>query len=242
VKQLESSEADPVPRRLVFRLWVSFGCVALFFLIALAQGFVRPEYDALQQSVSALSLGRGGWVQQLNFVFVGLALLSTYPVWRRVLTGGVGASAYPAITALSGIVLVLLGFVPQDPAPGYDPEGLAASVPTAIGLVHLGLAGVLAGCSLTGLLVMARRLSGERYWRLWPIYTRATAGAVAICVIVYAISSTRASGLAGLFERLAFILPTLWAGLFLWRLDQGRPLMRRDSKRAGGQIRPGGNA
>lgn len=218
----------PVPRRLVSRLWYAFLGVALFFGVVTVQGLLRPGYDALQQSVSALSLGPGGWVQQVNFVFLGVVLLWTCPAWKRILAGGEGAAAYPAVTAISALSLVLLGFVPQDPAPGYDPEALRLEGPTPGGLIHLALAAVMAACSVIGLLVMAQRFVNDEKWRGWSLYTRLTALAVVGCVAVYAVWSTRATGLAGVFERLAFTIPTVWAGTLLVRLSAGTPFMRSE--------------
>jgi len=39
----------------------------------------------MAQSISALSLGPLGWVQHALFFLPGFALLSTAPVWQRVL-------------------------------------------------------------------------------------------------------------------------------------------------------------
>ena len=67
----------------------------LFMLAVVVQGAARPDYDAWQQSISALSLSDRGWVQDVFFTVLGLALLSTAPTWRRILCGGVGQHAYP---------------------------------------------------------------------------------------------------------------------------------------------------
>jgi hypothetical protein len=40
----------------------------------LIQGIVRPGYDAVQQPVSSLAIGRSGWVQRANFVGTGLLM------------------------------------------------------------------------------------------------------------------------------------------------------------------------
>src|SRR5260370_22405467 len=44
-----------------------FGGV-LFTVAYLIEGVTRPSYDAVQYAMSVLSLGPGGWVQQVNFV------------------------------------------------------------------------------------------------------------------------------------------------------------------------------
>ncbi len=67
----------PVPTRLL--LWLSCGTLAsvLFATTYLIEGATRPYYSALQQPISALSLGPGGWVQQVNFVAFGVVGLRT---------------------------------------------------------------------------------------------------------------------------------------------------------------------
>ena len=217
----------PVPRALLRRLWLALLGVAAFIAVALVQAAVRPGFDVWHQAVSALSLGSLGWVQDLNFTFLGLVLLSTVPVWRRILRGGKGATAYPALTALAGGSFIALAFLPQDPAPGYDPEQLALTAPSAMGLLHLAVAGVAAAASVAALFVMASRLAGDPAWPGWPEYTRAIALLTAVCIVVYAVWSTRPSGFAGTFERLAIILPAVWAFTFLRRLRAGAPLVKR---------------
>ena len=146
-----------VPRSLLRRLWYALAGAALFVGVATVEGALRPDYDAWHQAISALSLGARGWVQQINFVLLGAVLLSTVPTWRQILTGGKGANAYPALTAVVALSFIAVAFLPQDPAPGYDPAGLGLVKPTTIGLLHLAVAGVAAACSVAALFVMAAR-------------------------------------------------------------------------------------
>ena len=206
----------------------------IFLAVALVQGAVRPEFDAWQQSISALSLGPGGWVQQANFMALGVVLSTTVPVWWRVLAGGTGGTAYPVLTALTAVSLVLLGLVPQDPAPGYDPEGLRLDGPTTRGLMHLAVAGVWAGCSAAAVFVMARRFAGDVHWRGWAAYSRAMGVLMIGCVAVYAVRSTEPTGVAGALERAAGIVTTMWGTTVVWRLWRGAPLM---VVRAGGIVK-----
>ena len=136
----------PVPRTIVRQLWLGLGGAALFTAVASLQGSIRPGYDARQQAVSALSLGPSGWIQQINFIVFGASLLFTVPALRRMLRGGVGAVSYPVATALSGVSLVMVAFIAQDPAPGYDPEQLGHALPTWGGMIHLALAAVATEC------------------------------------------------------------------------------------------------
>jgi len=83
----DSAPAIPVPRRLL--LWLTIGVVGtvLFPIIYLIEGVTRPGFDAWQQTISALSLGPGGWIQQLNFALCGVSVLWLAYVWRKILAG-----------------------------------------------------------------------------------------------------------------------------------------------------------
>ena len=72
------------------------------FMIAVTiQGAVRPDYDPLRDSISALALGSGaGWIQNLNFVLtgiltIGLAVGLLGATGRRTIWG-------PALAAVWG--------------------------------------------------------------------------------------------------------------------------------------------
>jgi hypothetical protein len=173
-------------------------------------------------------------VQDVAFVLLGIALLSTVPVWRRVLANGVGARAYPVLITLTGISLIAAGWIPQDPAPGYDPELLGHTLPTITGLIHLGVAGVGVLASSIAFFVMAARFATLPDWSVWATYSRVTGVLTIVCVVVYAVWSTHASGLAGTFERLVIVLPGAWGYAVVSRLSSGTPFaVSRAPRRVG---------
>jgi GrpB-like predicted nucleotidyltransferase (UPF0157 family)/hypothetical membrane protein len=189
------------------------------------QGAFREGFDPWQQAVSALSLGPRGWLQSINLIAFGIFVLSTVSPWRKILAGARGGTAYPAFTALVGAGFIGVGIFPQDPAPGYDPQGLALHSPTPYGIAHLAIAGVAALSSVIGLFVIAARLARDPAWPRWALYSCATALVVIGCVAVYGVWSTKPSGFAGTFERGAIVAPMLWMFAFLRRLRRGAPLM-----------------
>jgi hypothetical protein len=221
----------PGPRTIVRQLWFGLGGAALFTAVASLQGSIRPGYDARQQAISALSLGPDGWIQQINFVVFGASLLFTVPALRRLMRGGVGARSYPAVTAIAGLCLVILGFIAQDPAPGYDPEQLGLALPTVRGLWHLALAGVAMTSSIAGLFIMASRFSRDSNWHSWVRPTQLVAVCAIVFVVIYAVWSTKATGFAGVFERLAILASPVWALAFARRLGTGVPFMISPSQR-----------
>jgi len=213
------------PRQLR-RLWYGIAASGLFMLTACAEGSQRPDYDAWHQSISALSLGPTGWLQTLSFILLGAIIVSTVFVWSRILAGGTGAAAFPALIGLSGVSLIICGIFPQDPAPGYDPMQLHLTAPTVPGLIHLGFAAVAAFSSVASLFVMARRFRGDTAWRGWSAYSIVVAVAMLVCALTYGIWSRAATGYAGTFERLVLLLPALWCMTFVWRLGKGVPFMQ----------------
>jgi hypothetical protein len=218
-------ELIPVLPHLRRRLWLALLGAGLFNITVLLESLLRPDYDAYQQSVSALSLGRWGWIQTINFIFLGAIIISTVPAWRKILEGGKGASAYPALTLVTGITLILCGILKQDPAPGYDPEHLALTAPSLVGALHLLFAAIGALSSIIGLIVMARRFAHTPLWQGWNIYSIIMAVIMAVCVTVYSVWSTKSTGFAGTFERIAILIVPIWVATFLIRLKTGVAFM-----------------
>ena len=219
------SELGPVPRAEYVRLRRAVLVTAIFLVAVVTQGAARPGYDPWHQSISALSLGANGWIQDLFFVLLGGVLLSTTPSWRRILRGSIGQWSYPILTALTGLSLIAAAWWPQDPAPGYDPEQLGLVLPTATGLVHLTAAGVGAFSSIAAMFVMAARFRQLPGWEAWARPTRLAAVITTLSVVIYAVWSVQPSGLAGTFERLVVVVPGLWGYAVIRRLGDGVPFV-----------------
>jgi hypothetical membrane protein len=66
---------------------------AVFVVVLLVQGAVRPGYDPVSHFGSELANGPWGWVQEANFVVTGLLVLAFAVGLRRMLAGGRGAVA-----------------------------------------------------------------------------------------------------------------------------------------------------
>lgn len=209
-----------VPLRLL--LWLTCGTIGslLFTTTYLIEGATRPDYDALQQAISALSLGPGGWVQQVNFVVFGLITIWTAFAWRAFLKGGMSAMWYPIIRGVQGAALIVDGFFSQDPAPGY-PKGAVLVPPTTHGVIHMLFAFVSITAIAVGFFVLARRFAREPGWRGWATYCVLSGILTIVLIATFGALNGQHSEVAGLLERLATSVATVWGILFLARLWLG---------------------
>lgn len=217
----DTNHLIPVSSSLRRRLWYALIGAGIFNIIAVVESMLRPGYDPWQQAISALSLGPGGWIQVVSFFILGATIISTVPVWSKILAGGRGAKVYPVLTLMTGASLILCGIFKQDPAPGYDPENLALKAPTLTGTIHLLFAAIGALSSIAGLLVMARRFANTPIWRSWAVYSIVMAFIMVTCITIYSIWSTKPTGYAGMFERIGLLIVPIWALSFLMRLESG---------------------
>jgi hypothetical membrane protein len=218
--------------RLVDRRWGLWAGVIgpiLFIAVFLVEGAIRPGYDPIRLQVSYLSLGEGGWFQQLTFLVSGALILWFAASLRGELLGGAGAMAAPLFIGLAGVGLVIAGVFSTMPAFGYPPgtpDGFPTDIPTT---AYVHVSGAL--CLFVGLIVapvaMARRFRRDGS-TAWAIYS----GLTAVVVLVFQIAdSADASGrpvftdLLGLVQRIALIAGLGWLSAVAYRYLQLRQLL-----------------
>jgi hypothetical protein len=173
----------------------------VFTGVYLAEGATRAGYRALAQPISALSLGPGGWVQQLNFIVFGVLVCLSAAGWRAALAPGRGSLAFPVLRVIAGVGLVMDGLFAQDPSGGYPP-GARAGTATVHGQLHTLFAVITITALAAGCFVLAARFAAEPLWRRWAAF--AAAAGVATIVFIAAFGAAGGhGGLAGLWERAA---------------------------------------
>ena len=169
--------------------------------VYLAEGATQAGYDPLAQPISALSLGPGGWVQQLNFIVFGVLVCLSAAGWRAALAPGRAALAFPVLRVIAGAGLVMDGLFTQDPSGGYPP-GARAGVATVHGQLHTLFAMITIIALAGGCFVLAARFAAEPLWRRRAVF--AAAAGVATIVFIAAFGAAGGhGGLAGLWERAA---------------------------------------
>jgi Protein of unknown function (DUF998) len=203
----------------------AFGGV-LFAATYLIEGATRPGYDAIQYAISVLSLGPGGWLQQVNFVIFGVLALVSAVGWRLALTPGIGRFWYPLLKAIIGLGLIVDGFFSQDPVTGY-PVGAVVGATTTHAVVHTLAAFVSITAIAISAFVLARRFAVEPRWRGWVVYTILTGVLTIALIAAFGAANNHVGAPAGLFERLATGVNTLLSLLIFTRLLLDRRLTAR---------------
>ncbi|MGH9057215.1 MAG: DUF998 domain-containing protein [Acidimicrobiales bacterium] len=183
--------------RLSAATWVMIGCGlggALVFTAAYAvEGVLRPGYDAWGDSISTLSLGPFGWVQQLSFVVAGVLLMVSALGWHWLLAPGTGWRGFPLLRALAGLGLIMDGGFATDSTGGHL---------TVHGEIHGIFAFVALGALASECFVLAERLTPEPGWRNWGSLA-ALAGTLTVVFAAMFAALGGHGGVTGLFERLA---------------------------------------
>jgi hypothetical membrane protein len=166
----------------------------LFVLVVLILGFVKPNYSPVRQFVSEGSIGQLGWVQVVNFLVFGPALVVfAIGLWRGFgarLSGRVGS----VLIAIAGVGIFMAGPFVADPG----------TTVVTHGAVHM-VVSLVVFTSLTGAAVaFARRLSADRGFVIFSIV-------VAVVIPVSFVGGF--PSVAGLIQRA--VLVTAWAWLAL---------------------------
>ena len=195
-------------------LWSGIVGSVLFTAAFLVEGATREGYDVWRQPISALSLGAGGWVQGVNFVVFGLLLGCYAGGLRMALAPGLGWKWAPRLQAVAALGLVIDGVFAQDPALGYPPGAPTAATPSLHALLHLLGATLVFTALPLRCFVLARRFAEasctEPRWRGWASYSVVTGVLFWALLAGFAVASGAKAGPAGLFEKLASVVMSVY--------------------------------
>src|SRR5690349_13661254 len=197
----------PVPKPLlVWLLICGTGGPLLFDTVYTVDGAMRPGYSQARDAISTLLTGPNGWIQQANFVVLGLLTLGVAAVWRRILRGGVCETWYPIARGVEGLALVAIGFSLTDP-------------------LHTAWLFVIIGAMMAGLFIIARRFWGDPTWGGgWAAYSVLSAVLINVFIALFGVAQhTSLREIAGVLERLATNLEPLWGLIIFVRLWRGTP-------------------
>jgi len=192
------------PRWTRWAAWAGIAGPLLFTAGFLAQQVYRgDDFDAIAQPVSALEAGSDGWIQQANFVVLGVLLLVFSVGLHRGLDRARYGAIGPALLAWAATGLFVAAAIPlrgDSAGQVYDPGGHFVSGIT----FFLGTA--------LAQLVLSRRLAKDPHFRSLAGYA-AICGAVALVGFVvmarFAMpDDTPLHAVAGLIQRAVLVVVT----------------------------------
>jgi hypothetical membrane protein len=150
---------------LTLAAWAGLVGPVLFTLIWVGQELARiEEYSPIEETVSALEAGPNGWIQQVNFVILGVLSMvfaaGLYRVLRSSWPGGIGS----ALLFVGGLTNTVGGvaFPLREDAAGvtYDPGG------------HQVLGFVFFTSSAVALVLISFALAKQAEWRRLAVPVR----------------------------------------------------------------------
>jgi len=185
-------------------LRVGAAATILFLVLLGVQGALRAGYDPVYHTGSELSLGGLGWIQILNFVQMGLALVGFAVALGRALH----TPAAAALLAFAGLALIAAGVFVTDPVRGFPPGVRAPAQASWHGQVHDLTGPVMMLALFAACVVVLPRLRGP--WRRYTLLT-AVAGLGLTAATVGAWQSDAAY--TGLVQRALILLYWTWIAL-----------------------------
>lgn len=189
------------------------GSVALtvFVVVFLVDGWTRPGYHPVRQPVSALALGRRGWIQSTNLIVCGavvaLGSVGVADVFGSVLLG--------VTIGVFGVALVVSGLFPMDAMRGYPP-GTPDRTPTEYTRRHKihDHAGAVVFAALPAAAVIAAfTVPGT----VWTWLSGLTAVALSIGFVAFGQAWESDARSAGLVQRIVIAVGWAWLALLFAR-------------------------
>jgi hypothetical membrane protein len=146
----------------------------IFVLVVIVQSLLHPDYSQVKLPISALAAWPGRWVQSVNFIIFGLLMISFAIGLHLEVRHNRAALIGPGLLVLSGVGLIIAGLFPWRSVDG----DLIVPVGHLLGAL-LSFLGAGAG-----LIVVSRRMAGDRRWR--RVATYALVSGIAIVVLFVA--------------------------------------------------------
>lgn len=188
-------------------LWAGTIGSWVFVLTFLVDGATRPDYHPVRHPVSALALGQRGWIQTVNFVLCGLAVVGG----AIALAIMHGTMLLALALAVFGAGLVASGAFPMDPMRGYPP-GTPDDTPEHTSRTHErhDHAGAVVFLALpVAAAIAAFTLEGPG----WRWYSGATAVVLFVGLSMFGSAWENDNPRMGLIQRTVIGVGWLWLGL-----------------------------
>lgn len=182
--------------------WAGIVGPGLFVAVFLVLGAVKPGYDATARFVSEGSIGELGWIQIVNFVVLGTALLAfAAALWNSYgdeVSGRIGAGLMAAVS----VCLILSGVFVTDSG---------TKIVSRHGLVHVLAGMVVFGGLMLACLAFAWRLRANGEFAAYSVAT-------GLFIPMGFVMTPAAGRWTGLAQRVLIIVAWTWITVLAWRL------------------------
>jgi hypothetical protein len=183
----------------------------LFVVVFLIEGSLRSGYDVMRQPVSALAIGKRGWVQRTNFILVGI-LMFAYAFGLDMALAAYGGSFWiPFLVGLYAVGLIGAGIFVTDKT-GIPSKETAPKKRDVGGTIH-DLCSLIVFIPLFIACFVFANLFAVSGSLVWHIYSVATGILFGIGFILFAKGFARNEKFAGLLQRLTIAIGWIWLAL-----------------------------
>ena len=181
-------------------LATGFGGV-LFITTFVVLGVLAPDYNSMRQTISELEFTALSIAQRINFFVFGLLLIAFAVALKRELNGGRAGWLIPLFQFISGV--------------GVIGDAVFIHMP-----LHLVCDLIAFNATLGVLFLFAWRFRCDARWKGWMAYSVLTAVMMMLFLTAFGFAN-HLGGPAGLFEKLATVVRTVWSVLLTVRLLAG---------------------
>jgi len=200
--------------------WAGLIGTVIFTLSFTLNGIFTPDYDPVQRYVSELSLGPHGWIQIVNFMFLGVCLMVFAFGVSRSFPSGKASRAGPALLIIIAACYFISGPLVTDPLSMFDNQQSVS------GILH-GIFGALVfALSPVCCFVFWRRFRADPDWKRMQTWTFVAGIVMAIIVVLMKIAQPHSSALnewAGLIQRCSLLTFYAWVFAFSLGLRKSKP-------------------
>lgn len=173
----------------------------LFITTFVVLGVLAPDYNSMRQTISEIELTALGLGQRINFFVFGLLLTAFAVALKRELNGGRAGWLIPLFQLISAL--------------GVIGDAVFIHMP-----LHLVFDLIAFNATLVVLFLFAWRFRGDARWKGWTAYSILTAVLMMLFLTAFGFAN-HLGGPAGLMEKLATVVRTVWSVLLTVRLLAG---------------------
>lgn len=177
-------------------------------------GFLQSKYSAIAMHISALSLGPLGWIQQLNFLFLGSFLFLFSTRLRSEYKKQQKPKAGPVLLLVSSFCFFWSGpFV-------MDPMGTPREQMTMHGIIHGALGGIVFMLMPITCFAFSKTFKLESAWSNFGKWTLFAGILISIALIVFTLITKIPTlheqflNYQGIFQRAVIVPYMIWLCTF----------------------------